>query len=433
MTAADSSAFDVSDRLIFTTQPSATTSAGVAFASQPVVAVRAGASNTSTHDQATVVTLSIKPGTGPAGATLSCDTSLSRTVVNGVATFTGCKIDKVSLTGNPYAIRATATNLTLADSGNVAITAGPATKLGFTSQPTVGVAAQAFAIQPVVAVQDAGGNTVTSGTNSNATVTLALGPGAPAGSILTCTGGLSKAAVAGVASFAGCAINAAGTFTLVASAAGLTGATSNSFVVTAPVAAITLTNSASVITWGNAVGLTVQFGTNGANKTFALQVARDGITWSTVANLTTNASGLATFAYRPATNDYYRVVFAGTLDLGAANSNTTRTVVRQVALLRPHHSSVTSIARNSSITFTTTVRPARPELAPAKVSFVFYRRIGSVWTFVTKRDVFIDSAGVASTTFKFTRAGSWYVRSIANPTTYNANSVWSPLERYLVS
>lgn len=434
-TGATSGLFDVSDRLLFTTQPSLTTAAGVAFAIQPVVAVKAGATNTATHDQGTVVTLSIKAGTGTTGATLTCDGGLNRTVGGGVASYTGCKIDKISPTSpaNPYKILATATNLTGAESTNVTIAAGAATKLGFTAQPTGGVASQAFPIQPVVAVQDAGGNTVTSGTNSNATVALALGAGAPAGSVLTCTGGLTRVAVAGVATFAGCSVSAAGTFTLVASATGLTSATTNSFVVTAPVGTITLTNSASVITWGSAVGLTIQFGTNGGNKTFALQGARDGVSWTTIATLTTNSSGQATLSYRPATNLFYRVVFAGTLDLGAANSNTTRTVVREIALLRPTNFGATrSIARNTSITFTTTVRPSRPELPAAKVSFVFYRKVGSVWTRVTTRNVFINAAGKASTTFKFTRAGSWYVRSIANPTPFNANSVWSPLERYSV-
>ena len=66
-------------------------------------------------------------------------------------------------------------------------------------------------------------------------------------------------------------------------------------------------------------------------------------------------------------------------------------------------------------------------------SFRFYRLSGGTWTLVTARDVVIDSLGKAATTFKFTSGGSWYVRSIANPTpSYNANSVWSPLERYNV-
>src|SRR3989337_1932446 len=205
------------------------------------------------------------------------------------------------------------------------------------------------------------------------------------------------------------------------SATVLTAATSNLFVVTAPAATITLVNSASVITWGNAVVLTIQFGANGANKPFILEGARDGVTWSTIANLTTNASANATYTYRPATNLYYRARFTGTPDLSAGNSNTTRTVVRQIALLRPPNSgAIRTLARNTSIKFTTTVRPSRPELPAAKVSFVFYKRIGGVWTFVTKRDVYINSLGKASTTFKFTSAGSWYVRSRANPPPYNA-------------
>ncbi len=449
LTSAVSSLFDVSDRVVFTTQPSTTSSAGIAFASQPVVEVRAGAASTATHDQATVVTLSIKAGTGAAGATLTCTGGLSKTVVNGIATFAGCKIDKISPTSraNPYKIVASATNLTSAESTNVAITAGPASKLGFTAQPNAGVAAQAFPIQPVVAVQDAGGNTVTSGTNSTATVTLSLGAGAPVGAVLTCTGGLSKVAVAGVATFAGCAINAAGTYTLVATASNLaaattvTSATSNSFVVTAPGATITLTTSAPippgaqnpVILWGQGFTLTVQFGTNGAGKTFQLQGTRDLLTWTTITTLTTDASGRASLFYTPVTNLYYRAVFAGTPDLAAANSNQVRTVVRQLALLRPTNSgSVKSIGRNSSITFTTTVRPARPELALAKVSFYFYRFSSGAWRLVTKRDVFIDGAGLARTTFKFTSSGQWYVRSQANPTTYNANSILTPVERYSV-
>ena len=368
-----SNKFDVPDQLVFTTQPSTSTSAGVAFATQPVVAVRAGASNTAVNDSTTAVTLSLSGG--PAGAVLTCTTN-PLTDAAGVAAFAGCKIDRIGT----YTLIASAPNLGTVASVSITITAGPATKLGFTAQPNGGAVAQPFPIQPVVAVQDAGGNTVTSGTNSNATITLSLGT-APAGAVLTCTGGLSRVAVSGVATFAGCSVNLAGTYTLIASATGLTSATGKSFVVGLQGATITLTNSASVITWGGSVVLTVQFGAGGANRTFNLEGARDGVTWATRATLTTNAAGLATFTYRPATNLFYRAVFAGVPDLGAGTSNTTRTVVRQIALLRPtNFGAIKSIARNTSITFTTTARPARPELPPVKVSFVFYRRVGSVWT-----------------------------------------------------
>ncbi len=418
-------AFDIVDRLIYNTQPAGAVG-GVAFTTQPVISVRAGASTTGTNNDVSVVTLALSGGT--AGAVLTC-TANPVTVVDGVATFAGCKIDKVGT----YTLIATSPSLTSATSSSIAVTAGSATKVGFTAQPNAGVVTQAFPIQPVVAIQDTGGNTVTTGASSTLTVTLAIGAN-PGGGVLTCTGGLTKVAVAGLATFAGCAISAAGVgYTLVASATGMTSATGTAFTVTAPTAAITLTNTASVITWGGGVSLNVQFGANGANKAFILEGARDGVTFVTIANLVTNASGFATFPYTPVSNLFYRVRFLGTSDLLAANSNTTRTVVRQIAILRPtNHGAIRTIARNASVTFTTTVRPARADLPPAKVTFVFYKKVSGVWTLASKRDVYIDGAGKASWTWKFSTAGSWYVRSIANPTTFNANSVWSQLEFYTV-
>jgi len=433
-TSSPTSLFDISDRVVFTTSPAGAV-AGVAFTTQPVAEVRAGASIRSLNDSTTAVTLSI--ASGPAGATLTCSPN-PVTASAGIVSFVGsaCRLDKVGT----YTLSASSSGLLSGSSASFTVAAGPATKLGFTAQPNSGVAAQAFPIQPVVAVQDAGGNTVTSGTNSTATVTLSLGT-APVGAVLTCTGGNVKSAVAGLATFTGCSVNAAGTYTLVASATSLTSATSSSFVVTQPGATITLTTSAPippgahspVILWGQGFTLGVQFGTNGANKSFQLQAMRDGVTWNTIATLTTDASGHASFFYTPVTNLYYRAVFAGTSDLGAANSNTVRTVVRELALLRPTNNGATkTINRNTSIGFSTTVRPARPELAPATVSFYFYRLSSGSYRLVTTRNVVIDAAGLARTTFKFTTSGRWYVRSQANPTPYNANSVMTPLERYSV-
>jgi hypothetical protein len=207
-------------------------------------------------------------------------------------------------------------------------------------------------------------------------------------------------------------------------------------------ASITLTTSAPippgaknpVILWGQGFTLTTQFAMpNGASRTFQLQGTRDLVTWTTITTLTTDANGRATLFYTPVTNLFYRAVFAGTADLAAGNSNQVRTVVRQLAILRPTNSgAIKTINRNASITFTTTVRPARPELPKATVSFVLYRRVSGVWTLVTTRNVVINSLGKASTTFKFSSAGSYYVRSIARPTTFNANSIWTPVERYNV-
>jgi len=222
--------------------------------------------------------------------------------------------------------------------------------------------------------------------------------------------------------------------TVTATGGGFTG-TSPNITVTASPASITLTPSASVITWAKPVVLTVHFGTLGSLRPFTIQVSRDLVTWSTVpAALTTDSNGNATYSYRPATNLYYRVSFAGAADLSAAFSNVPRVVVRQIALLRPTSSgAVRTVSRNTSVTFTTTVRPVRADLAPAKVTFVFYRLLNGRWTFLTKRDVYINSLGLAKYTWKFSWSGSWYVRSIVNPTIANANSVWSPVERYNVN
>ena len=217
--------------------------------------------------------------------------------------------------------------------------------------------------------------------------------------------------------------------------------TDNTVTWSATTTSITLTTSAPtppgahnpVILWGQGFNLTTQFAMpGGANRTFQLQGTRDLVTWTTITTQTTDANGRATFFYTPVTNLYYRAVFAGAADLAAGNSNQVRTVVRQLALLRPtNHGTTKTINRNTSITFSTTVRPARPELAPARVSFYFYRFSSGAYRLVTKRDVVINSAGLASTTFRFTSSGLWYVRSQANPTPYNANSVMT-LEKYRV-
>lgn len=84
------------------------------------------------------------------------------------------------------------------------------------------------------------------------------------------------------------------------------------------------------------------------------------------------------------------------------------------------------------MTFTTIVRPSRPELTPATVTFWVYRRISGVWQPYATRNVVADGAGLARFTWAFRTSGSWYVRSRANPTPSNANSVSSPTELYTV-
>src|SRR3954451_23671730 len=222
-------------KLAFTQQPSGATG-GTAFTTQPKVAVQDPYGNTVTTDTSSV-TLAI--GTNPGAGTLTC-TANPQAAISGEASFSGCKIDKA---GTGYTLKATDGALTLATSGTFNVTVGPAAKLGFTQQVAGAKAGIAFTTQPKVAVQDAGGNTVTTDTSS---VTLAIGTnpagGAatraiapnPAGGTLTCPAN-PLAATAGVASFAGCKINNPATgYTLTATDGSLTSATSASFEVTPP-------------------------------------------------------------------------------------------------------------------------------------------------------------------------------------------------------
>jgi hypothetical protein len=203
-------------KLAVTTNASASTG-GTAFGTQPVVKVQDAGANTVTASSAPV-TLSI---TTPAGATLSC-TANPVNAVAGVASFAGCKIDKIGT----YTLTAASSGLTSAVGGSVTITVGAATKLGFTTSPSSSARNSVFATQPVVAIQDAGGNTRTA---SSASVTLTITN--PAGATLTCTTN-PRSTSSGLATFAGCRIDLAGTYTLTATASGLTAAVSAVFTIT---------------------------------------------------------------------------------------------------------------------------------------------------------------------------------------------------------
>ncbi len=210
------------NKLAFTTQPGNSTG-GLALAVQPQVAVQDVFGNAVTTSTSAV---SLAIGTNPSGGALTCATN-PVTATGGSATFAGCAIDRA---GTGYTLVATGGGLTSATSTALDIAVGPAARLAFTVQPSGAVVGKAFAAQPVVTIQDAGGNTVTAGTNS---VTLAIGTN-PTGGALTCaTNPLGTSA--GVTTFAGCKISNAGTgYTLIANAGTLTAATSNPFDVTKP-------------------------------------------------------------------------------------------------------------------------------------------------------------------------------------------------------
>jgi hypothetical protein len=135
---------------------------------------------------------------------------------------------------------------------------GSANKLAYTTQPSAAATGGTnFAAQPVVEIRDSNNNRVVT---SSANVTLALNTvaaGPNGAGTLVCDGGLVKAAVNGIATFAGCDIDKAGTYTITATSSGLTQVVSNNIVVSTGAAAkLAFTTAPSTPT-----GTGVPFGT----------------------------------------------------------------------------------------------------------------------------------------------------------------------------
>jgi hypothetical protein len=211
----------------------------------------------------------------------------------------------------------------------------------------------------------------------------------------------------------------------------LLGASPN-IVVSTVSTAITLNTATSLISYGQLAGFNAQFSTNGASQPFILEMSNALASWTTVATGTTDLNGFAAFSYQPRYNASYRVRFVGSATLSPAISNTVAVSVRQVVTLRPTHSGTQTIARSTSITFVSLVRPLQPNLSSSTAVFRFYQKINGVWTLrYTRSVVAAPATGRATTTFRFP-AGSWYVRVYAAGSAYNALSRPSQLVSYLI-
>jgi hypothetical protein len=413
------------------TAPSRVTG-GVDLPIQPRVLLTDADGNVAILDNATRVTLEVAPGTptsgGPGG--LSCVSGLTVIASAGTANFFGCRIRN---SGTAYRLRATASGLAAASSEPFSVAPGAPVRIGFVSSPASVVVNQPFAA--AVAIQDAGGNTVPTGVSARIRLTLGNNPGATG---FACDAD-EVTTTAGVATFTGCRINIrAGGFTLVAipvsvePAGPFASTESTPFRSVDAAAAITLTSSASAITWGQAVTLSIRIAARGADRQVRLEASGDGRTWATIASGRTDAAGRTTVPLTPDRNRRYRVAYDGSTDLGEGVSNVVRVVVRQIALLRPSNGGeVARIRSGSLLILTTTVRPARADLPRSTVRYLVARRVDGVWRPAATYDVTADASGRARLELQLT-VGTWSVRAQALPTSANANSVWSPLEFYEV-
>jgi hypothetical protein len=240
----------------------------------------------------------------PSAQTLSG--TLTKVAVAGVATFSDLSMTKAG----SYTLAASSSGLLGATSSSFTITAAAANKLTYQVQPTNTVAGVAVTPAVKVEIDDQFGNL----TASTASVTVAP-------SAQTLSGTLTKAAVAGVATFSDLSMTKAGSYTLAASSSGLTGATSSSFTITAAAAnkltyQVQPTNTVAGVTITPSVQVEIddQFG-NLTASTASVTVAPSAQTLS--GTLTKAAvAGVATF------NDL-SMTKAGSYTLAASSSGLT--------------------------------------------------------------------------------------------------------------
>jgi hypothetical protein len=310
----------------------------------------------------------------------------------------------------------------------------PAAGLAFASPPTGATAGAPLTGQPAIRIVDASGLTIGAGLQSVAPVSISLATN-PTGANLSCPGGLTLPAHAGMASFVDCAIDQPGVgYTIRAQMPGLPPVVSASFDILAAGTALPLTLAASpaAVTSGTAASLTARFGPAPATggRPLDVQFSADGLTWTTTGTNPTDAGGQMLTSSTAVVTGWYRVSFAGAADLAAATSYPVAVSVRQSIALAASVRPARTIARGTSVIFTSTVRPAGSAVARSSVGYVIYRRVGGSWVVFRRAYVTADGNGRAKLTWRFATSGSWYVRSAARATASNAASGWSAIARY---
>jgi len=273
MTSGVSATFAISaaaaTRLLFLNTPAASVAAGAPVlqsGGSPLQVAVVDAFDNTVPSATNSVTLALDTNTY--GATLGG--SVTASAVGGVASFGSASVAKAGLA---YRLAATTGGLSGTFSGTFDILAAAAAKVAYNVQPSKTAAGAAMTPAVKLDIQDAYGNVVTNATN---VVTLAVQSG-PSGAVLT---GGSAAASGGTAAFSNLTLDKAGTYTLAATSAPLSGATSFSFVID-PATATTLavTTQPSTVQSGVAIAPAVvvavqdNFGNTVASSTASVTLA----------------------------------------------------------------------------------------------------------------------------------------------------------------
>src|SRR5207247_6525465 len=155
-TAPNASTFNIepaaAKRLVLTGQPTSVT-AGATITPAVTVTVQDGLGNTVTGFSGNVT---VAIGTNPGGGALSGTTTVA--AADGVATFSTLSINRM---GTGYTLTASGTGLATGGSAAFNVSAGSASALVFTGEPTNAVAGAAITPAVQVTAQDGQGNTAT--------------------------------------------------------------------------------------------------------------------------------------------------------------------------------------------------------------------------------------------------------------------------------
>ncbi len=167
--------------------------------------------------------------------------SLSAVTDNGDGTYTATLTAPTTVSTATISGTIGGSAISSSQDATVNFVAGPATQLVFTTEPGGGVVNSPWSQQPIVKVEDAHGNVVTSDSEA---ITLAIANNAGPGGTLS---GCSATTTNGVAAFSGCQIDTIGAgYTLTASNAApdnLTSSPSSAFNITGPAAQLVFTTS----------------------------------------------------------------------------------------------------------------------------------------------------------------------------------------------
>jgi len=285
-------------QISITTQPVGST-AGAALSTQPIVKIQDSGSNT-------VTTASASVDVSASGGTLAGTTTVSTS--GGVATFTDLTFAGTANTN--YTLTFAATGYTSQVSSNFSVGVGAATKLVLTTSAATAKYGQAFTTQPVVQVQDAGSNVVTT---SSATVTASLSGGTVVG-----TGNATSSS--GVATFSGLGITGSpGSYTITYSSGSLATASQSITVGRADQSALSITSTSG--TYGSALTLATSGGSGTGATTY---VVVDGTATGCAESgglLTVTAAGTCTVTATKALDTNYNAISSSATTVTFAKAN----------------------------------------------------------------------------------------------------------------